>query len=421
LNRLARRLAAAWLLFAATGCGQILGMDETYGDIDEVGQDGASGPPGSNPPGSNDDAANPNTEDDAGNPNTQPDAPGSDGTASPVSKIARVISGTMTLAAGASTQSVTLAGIDPSRAFVVFGTRFSSTSTNTSAVSAAIVSSTELRFARAGTTSLPAIAVQYYVAEFQSGVRVFRGSTAMAQTAVTVNLPANIDRKKSFPLLSYRNTGTSYGLDDFVRARFTAANALTLSNGLASTTGIVEWQVVEFEGASVLTGELTLDSGDANAHVTLPTEINPDATMLLTTNQVANLNGTAAELLVSGRVSSSTQLTFERSLGGSTNQVTWYAVSFTNGTTVQHPSLSLGDSASSASAAIAHVDPLRSIPLTGGVWQHRGTTTLAASNNLGYGSFTLDIAGGAQIAATRAASGTSPGASALACSVVQFF
>jgi hypothetical protein len=314
---------------------------------------------------------------------------------------------------------VTLTAVNLDRAFVVFGTRFDSTDPSATHVTGQLASATTLAFTRTASSGAPAIPIQYYVAEFQSGVRVLRGSVAMTQPTMVVPLSKGTDLGTSFPIITYRNTGNTYGEDDFVRAKLTGPKELTLSTGLAAPNCIVEWQVITVVDSIVQSGDLTMGSTDTVLTAALPQQESTSATWLLVTNQVANPTGTAAELMAIGRMIASNILTFDRALGGATNQITWYAVTFTNGTTVQSSTAALADTAGAATAPLTQVDPARSIAVTGGTWLSGGTTAFATSADPGYASFTLDLGAGTQLSLARGASGGTS-KSNVGYSVIQF-
>jgi hypothetical protein len=441
--RAGRRTTAGALALCLAGCSQIVGIDQDYGtqpeDASAGSRDAGEGPDSAAPApeGSVAEAAAgidaPSGVDapglDAG-PDGPPDsatapdsaiapdsATGEDGGISPV---VQVWNGSTVLGAGASSQSVTIAAVDPSRSFLTFGLLFASPAASDTEASGQIANGTQLQFARAGGSTAPALPIQFSVAEFQSGVSVQRGSTAMTSTSVDVTLPSSADPAHSFPIVTYRNTGSTYGVDDFVRAKLTGAKHLTLDVGLAAPSGVAEWQVVSFDGAAVQSGDVTMGTNQTTLTVSLPSAVTPTSTWLLLSNTISSPSGTAAELLVTGRVSSSTTVTFSRGGGGATQQITWYAVSFTNGTTVQSATAVLGDTVATTAAALTPVDPLKSLATTGGVWLRGGTTAYTTSDNPAYGGFALDIGAGAQLTLTRGLSG--PGTQASAdYSVVTFF
>jgi hypothetical protein len=441
-------------LAALAGCGDLLGFDQNYGSQPAAAEAGDS-------PGSTENPATSNSADAAlgdsnaaafstgndgaaiGSPDGAPGAPGladsasgapeagatadtgagtSDDAGAPaaVSPLLQVYSGSTTVGADASSQTVTLPTIDPSRAFVVAGSTFDVTPPTDFEVTSQIASATEAVFTRTGGSGAPAIPIQYYVAEFQSGVQVLRGNAAMSATSISVSLPSEVDLGSSFPLITYRNTGTNWGADDFVQAKLTGTSKLSLGINLAAPDGIVEWQIVSFPGATVQSGDLAMTATDTVVTGTIPQAVSLGATWLVFSNQITNETGTTAELLVSGHVSSPTQVTFSRGAGGATQQITWYAVSFGNGTVVQSSTLTLADSVTTATATLAPVDLLKTIAVTGGVWRQGGTSVYTGAPSAGFGTYRLSLGTNAQLSVARGASGTTT-QSDLDYSVIQFF
>jgi hypothetical protein len=304
-----------------------------------------------------------------------------------------------------SLQKAPIAAVDPARSFLVFGARFDSTLPSASAVSGQITGPSELTFARTGMSNTPAIPIKYYVAEFQSGVRVQRGTTAMFTSTVVLPLPTAVDLTKSFPIATYRNVGSLYDLGDFVRAKVTAASELTLELGEAAPSGVVEWQVITINDATVQSGDVTFMGSDAALSVPLGSPVDPEKTWLLLSYKVDTSNVTAAEIMFRGRIAAPAQLAFERASTGTTGRLTWYAVSFTNGTNVQSGESSFGLNSATSTATLTPVNPAKSIAVTGGIYQRGGLTPYGMSANPGYAMYTLDIGAGSQLTVTRGAFG----------------
>lgn len=241
----------------------------------------------------------------------------------------------------------------------------------------------------------------------------------MSATTKMVTLPGAVDLAHSFPLVTYRNTGTNCGRDDFVRAELTSPNQLTLSIGLASTGGVVEWQVVSFAGATVQSETIVMAGNATSATGALPVAVNPAQTWLIASHEIAETTGTAAELLVSARLASATQVAVSRGGTGGAQKTTYYAVSFTNGTSVQSGTITIADGAQSGAAAATY-DPAKSIAAAGGAWQRVGTTAFTNAPNTGFGTFTLNSTSGTQIEAVRGVSGGTS-KSNVDYSIVSFF
>jgi hypothetical protein len=328
---------------------------------------------------------------------------GSTGGGDALATIRTVQSGSTTVPAGSRTVDVTIDSIDPSKAFLVFGTRFDSSSPGLTAVSGQISNNTQLTFTHETASNAPAIPIQFYVAEFQNGVTVQRGSQLMRTTSETVTLPVSVDLATSFPIVTFRNTGSAYSLDDFVRAKLSSATALSLDMSETIGSGTVEWQVVSFGGAAVQTGDLDITSGTTVFSAPLSPPVDPSRTWLLLSYQVSALSSGAAELMMRGRVSSSTAVTFERTATApqSGGRLSYYAVSFSDGVSVQSAASTLSNLAAVTSALGSPVDPTKAIAVTGGIYQRGGSTSYTAEANPGHASFTLDLGAGTQLSIAR--------------------
>ncbi len=429
-------VAAAIVACAVAGpaCGQILGFDQPYAaEPDDAAVDtgvSSSGPQDASTGGPSEAGDASKAPDGGGSPPidgaigvdsaTAKDSSSDSSTTTTGARLLTVLSGSTTVDADASSQAVAIPTLDPTRSFVVSGAQFDTTTSGFAEVTGQISSATELAFTRTTGAGAPAIPVQYYVAEFASGVEVQRGSTTMTSTSINVPLPASASQATSFPIINYRNTGTTFGDDDFVRASLTGSNVLSLDIGLASTDGVVEWQVVTFAGATVQSGDVSLASTQTQATATLSHAVSPSTTWLFLSNEVTNSTGTTAELLVSGRITSSTELTFTRAGAGAVNEVTWYDVTFGNGTTVQSATATLGYPVTTATETLSAFDASTSIAVAGGAWLRTGTTEDVASSNPGYGTYTLDITSGTGLTLMRGASGAGT-QSTLDYSVITFF
>ena len=311
----------------------------------------------------------------------------------------------VSLAPDVSSQKIAISSVDPTRSFLVFGAQFSSTNAGYSEISGQITGATEVTFARTATTGAPAIPIRYYVAQFQSGVSVQRGNATMSATPTPVTLGTAVDLAKSFPIVTYRNTGTTYGNDDAVRAKLTSTTQLSLDIGLAAPSGVVEWQVISFDGATVQTGDLTFATATTTLTATLANAVDVTKTWLLLSYQFTGASSTAAEMLWSAHLSSSTQVAFERAGGGATGTITYYAVSFNNGTTVQTGASAVASASTAATSTLTTVNLQKAMAAAGGLWQRVGTTAYTTANDLGFGTFTLDIASATSLTVTRGASG----------------
>lgn len=438
--------SARWSLTALTicGCASVLGIDHDYGDLPDSslplgGTDSAEGAAGSamaragtSPVGGSETttsgaaSASGGISGEASGPVAGSGALPSGGTAGgvpaevagnggadggaaaeptgPAIVLESVQTGTTTIASGSAQQSVTIEKVDPAHAFLVFGAAFDSTSSSKSELSGQITASTQLTFRRYGSSGAPAIPIHYYVAHFSRGVDVQRGSHVLTDATEKVPLDAAIDLKRSFPLVSYRNVGSFYGLDDFVRAELTGASELSLSMAQASGNSTVEWQVVSLAGARVQSGTLDVAPSDSSVEVSPELPMPLDASFVLASYQVTKAPGGAADAMIQGSLSNPSQIVFQRSASGAGAKLTFYAVTLEDGSSVTSGTAALSSAATSVNLAPA-VDPAKSIAFTAGAYQRGGTTAYSSSSNPGYATFNLDLGSGSTLALSRGPNG----------------
>ena len=237
---------------------------------------------------------------------------------------------------------------------------------------------------------------------------------ARAKAAPSEPRPPNGGRSRS-SLVTYRNEGSTYGLDDHVKAKLSGARELTLEMYQASGSGTAEWQVVSFETSNVQTGDIAVTSGATQIASSLASSVDPAKTWLLLSYQVGSVNGGAADLMLRGHVEP-TQVVLERGGNGATADVSYYAVSFGDGTTVQHGSATLGTGEQRSTVTLSLVDPARSLAVTVGNYAQCGATSYVTANNPGMSCYAFALDAG-QLVATR---GASSAAAAFDWSVIQF-
>lgn len=328
--------------------------------------------------------------------------------------------GTSTIAADASSTTASLTTVDMSKSFLVFGTSFDDSvgTPNCSQVSGQITNSTTLTVARAGSSGCPAITIEWYVAEFLSGVTVQRGSVANADI---INIPITaVDMSKTVPMYTVRISGSNVNCDDFWRTRLSSSTNLELTANCVpgGVSGTLEWQVIEFTDSSVQTGEVSFLTTDTSKTANI-TSVDLDKSWLLVsmktdTGDIANIG----QKLVRGAITDATTLTFDRDSTGQALQVTYHVVEFSDGTTVQRGSSSFDSATVQNDVTISNVDPNWSLATAAGTGWRSGKTNYVTNDNMGVGSFTLDLTSPSNLRITRGA--TQSSTSDLGWFVVQF-
>lgn len=312
--------------------------------------------------------------------------------------------GTVALTGASVTDTIT--SIDTTKSFLVFSVRYDETSPSLSLTNGQITNGTTLTFKRNGAGGT--INIQWYVAEFESGVSVQRGSITLDSTQPDNVTITSVDLTKAFPIFSCLHQGGIYGADDFVRAKITTSTNLELENTFGGGTGpVVEWQVVEFAGASVQTGDLAFGAGDSSLTDTI-TSVDTTKSWLLFSYESAS--GTGADIgqkMMRGVITNGTTLTFDRDNTGQAVDITWYLIEFTDGTTVQKGSEDFTTAQTQQDVTITSVDTARSIASAGAISYSGGKTPHSAAGNPGVGTVTLELTTATNLQLTRALTGTS--------------
>src|SRR2546426_9320829 len=328
----------------------------------------------------------------------------------------KVQNGQATLAAGTSTLNVTITSVVMTKAFVTFSASFNDANPDFSQISGQIIDTTTLRFQRAKSVGAPSITIEWYVAEFNRGVVVQRNSTTM--TGNTVNVPiSSVVLTESFPIVTYRKSGTGYGSDDFLRAKITTSTNLQLSLfNITVFDGVAEWQVIEYTDASVQTGDVTFNS-DFSKMVTIPTVDETEAWLLFT---YTSDNGTAFNIgpkMVRGLIMTPTTLVFDRNFTNAMLSLTWYLVVFTDTTSVQSWRVYFATGQTQKDISIECVDPTKTIVTAGGMYYRGGRTWYGSDDNPGVATVTLDLTTSTNLRLVR---GASPNDADIGWYVVEF-
>jgi KaiC/GvpD/RAD55 family RecA-like ATPase len=332
----------------------------------------------------------------------------------------KVQNGQATLAAGTSTLNVTITSVVMTKAFVTFSASFSDANPDFSLISGQIIDATTIRFQRAKSVGAPAITIEWYVAEFNRGVTVQRNSITM--TGNTVNVPiSSVALAKSFPIVTYRKSGTGYGSDDFLKAKITTSTNLQLSLfNITVFDGVAEWQVIEYTDASVQTGDVTFNPGnpsDGSKTVTIPTVDETKAWLLFTYTADNGTTSNIGQKMVRGLIMTPTTLVFDRNLTFVTLTLTWYLVAFTDTTSVQSWRVYFSTGQTQKDISIECIDPTKTIVTAGGMYYRGGMTWYSSDDNPGVTTVTLDLTTSTNLRLVR---GASPNDADIGWYVVEF-
>ncbi|MBD3298684.1 MAG: hypothetical protein GF341_08525, partial [candidate division Zixibacteria bacterium] len=212
-------------------------------------------------------------------------------------------------------------------------------------------SSVEFRFNSAGTNQT----IWWQVVEFTdpADINVQRGSTSLVGTATSTNvtLSSGVDLSSSFALIGYRSNGDGADIGErLMRARLTATNTLTIDRSTIGSNQAIDeitWQVIELtDGSTVQSGNLNLSSGVSQTTIPI-SSVDLNRTIAFASGQPSSgqcmgrtpytgddVIGVAAATF---DVTSSTQITAQRSSTAAATDITWYAVEFNGDTTTPPP------------------------------------------------------------------------------------
>ena len=211
-----------------------------------------------------------------------------------------------------------------------------------------------------------------------------------------------VDRTKTFVLVSWQKLGATYGADDTVRARLTSNTNLELTHGTGTLDGIADWQVVTMDTASVQYGDVTIASG-ALASTVAVTAVDTTKTFLIAS--WSSDGGGIGANFVRARITSTTQLTFDRGVTGANLGLTWYLVTLNDGSTVQSGNATFGTGATLVSATLPTAVSLTNAVAflsgnqRGGSTPDPGTTP---NDNPGVAWFRADLTGTTTLQVSRA-------------------
>jgi hypothetical protein len=321
-------------------------------------------------------------------------------TASESAVINSVQTGTTTLGSGVSQVDVTVTAVTMAQSVLFFGVQEDNVDPVNGHVRGQLTSTTNIAFDRADTATT--VVIRWYVAEFASGVSVQRGSQTMTTDTVNVTL-TSVDLSKTYALISYQHTGTTYGVADFYRARLTSPTNLELSKQAGGSTGaVVDWQVVELTaGGTVQRGDLSFLSSDASKTAAISAVDSTKAFLLAYWNV-----GSAgiAPNFIRGRITSATQLTFDRADTGTTINLTYFVAELNDASTVQNGNTSFLSTETSKGVTLTSVALSRSVAFLSG--KGYGGITSANADNPGPGWFTADLTTTTNLQLVRGTTGT---------------
>lgn len=269
-----------------------------------------------------------------------------------------------------------------------------------------LLDSTTLRFIRnTGAATTPQI--RWYLAEFESGVSVQRGSRVLATGANTVVLASPVtDLSKTFVLMSHRNTGSAFGSDDFSRAHMINNGTLQLNVNVTGTGTTNYYQVVEYNAANVQRGTISFAAATV-AGTSAISAVNTNKTYL--TTECESADGTTANIGQKGvraELASATSVVLTRQNTGQIMVCNWQTIEFLDRVSVERgvgtlASASLGGTVGFGANAVSTLG----IPVISGPRNSCGSSTFSTDDNIGVLCANMRINSSSQGILTRALTG----------------
>jgi hypothetical protein len=317
-------------------------------------------------------------------------------------RVNQVLTGQTTSSAN-GTVTVVIASVDPTKSFLMFGTRHNLNRPVGSEVRGRIASSTTLEFVRVTDEAAPVtITIRWYVVEYTCGVTVQRGQ--VAQTATSINIPITPVASRARTFVTWSKTpdqvDQSWDQNDPVVMDLTSTSNLQLRANTAGATHIVWWQVVEFTNpgdAYVQRGTTSLTGAATSMTATIPTPVDVTRTFILVDYQTSGTGADIGARMLRARLTNSTTITLDRSVSGTPDDLTeiqWQAVELRDGSRVQRGSANLAAGTGSTTVGLSTIDPNRAVAFASvqsGGGQNMGRSPYVTDDVLGEGGVTAAL------------------------------
>lgn len=278
---------------------------------------------------------------------------------------------------------------------------------------------TQITFRRGSSFCNNSATIQYSLVEFSSGVTVQRGVLAdgNGDAPKVATLNSAVDVTKSFPIISMYTDFSAYNSDDFAEADITDENTLTVRLNNAHSQTQVEWQVVEFDDAVIHTDQVQIGSGSTSQSADTASNFDIAKSWLMFTYRTTVDPADPASEAVRGAITDNNTLTFDRNASGTTIDITYYVVEFTNDTLVDYGTLSFANTTATDTDTISITDASKAVITAGGLYYSGGKGSFNSDDNFGHTQAALTITNTTTVSGTR---GGTSGTADMDYFVVQF-
>ncbi len=250
--------------------------------------------------------------------------------------------------------------------------------------------------------AIPAIDIQWYVVQIPSGVNVQRGEVA-SQNATTIDVPITPVAAVNQAFVTWSKTPAAsdgtFNSDDPLVGELTSTSNLQFRVNSANASHVIWWQVVEFTNSAdinVQKGTTSLLGTATSTNVTLGTPVDVNSTFVLVGFRTAGSGSDVGSRMLRGRLIDSSTITIDRSISGTPDDITeisWQAVEFKNGSSVQRGSETFLTGVAQKTVPITSANPravaFASVQPVGG--QNMGRSAYAGDDIVGVCSVTMSL------------------------------
>lgn len=322
-----------------------------------------------------------------------------------------VRAGTIVIANGSGSNTATITSVTSANAFVIHNYNFSTAVAEDGLIKTVLTDDTTVTASR-GTGTTTAVTVQYYVADFTSGVAVQRGASNRAAWAevgsfyeddITIS---SVGTTTAFALVYGVDDGATLRRSKIIQANITSATNLNLKADDTSTDLPYQtnWQVVDFTaGATVTTGTVAVAAADEIATATVSISDTNKAALFFSWMQTEDDSGSGLDhICFRGVITNSTTLTFTR-VGDNTiaMDIRWYLVEWSTNANVKHGVASFGTGDTAIATDISTVTAANSIVVVSGFQNFLGTSA-QTDGDFGATSFRATSLSDTSLTLTRA-------------------
>jgi hypothetical protein len=239
---------------------------------------------------------------------------------------------------------VPISPVDMSRSFLIFNSRHDSNRPVGYEIGGSIASPTTLEFERVTNEAIPVpMTIQWYVVEYESGVRVQRGVSSLVSTTTNVAISPISATDQAF--LTWSRTPAvgdqHWNYDDLTVGEITSTSNIQFRLDSVNSAHRVFWQVIEFTNPGDIDVQMgsvfSMTGTTTSVNATLGKPVSSEKTFILTGFRTPHTGQDMGARMLSAQLTNSTNIVFERSAIGDPDNITeifWQAVELNDGSRV---------------------------------------------------------------------------------------